>query len=144
MKLEMMYSNVDGLVSKLSEFRDLINEEKPQVICLTETKLNSTILSDTLNFHNYEIWRKDRVSKPGGGVMILTRKDLKVKEAKYLEVSNKVELIAVDIMTQEGEVTVATLYMPPKTRAWENEEYIELEDLAAKSLRAMLQSMEEI
>ena len=138
----MMYSNVDGLVSKLCELRDLMTKDKPEIICLTETKLNSTISNATLNFEGYEVWRKDRESKPGGGVMILTKKDLKVKEANYVEVSNKVELIAVDIMSEEGDLTVATLYMPPKTRAWETEKYAELEDLTIKSLNAMLQNME--
>ena len=139
----MMYSNADGLVSKLCELRGLITKEKPEIVCLTETKLNATISNATLNFDGYEVWRKDRESKPGGGVMILTKKDLKVKAANYVEVPNKVELVAVDVMSEEGDLTVATLYMPPKTRAWETEEYTELEDLTIKSLNAMLQNMEE-
>ena len=141
-KLKMMYSNADGLVSKLCELRDLITKEKPEIVCLTETKLNATISNATLNFDGYEVWRKDRESKPGGGVMILTKKDLKVTAANYDEVPNKVELVAVDVMSEEGDLTVATLYMPPKTRAWEREEHTELEDLTIKRLNAMLQIVE--
>ena len=57
--------------------------------------------------------------------MILTKKELKVKAANYVEVPNKVELVVVDVMSEEGDLTVATLYMPPKTRAWETEEHTE-------------------
>ena len=73
-KIKIVYANVDGLISKLMELEDIIKDKKPQVICLTETKLSTNILDDTLNFGNYNIWRKDRKIKQGGGVMILTSK----------------------------------------------------------------------
>ena len=54
-KIKIVYSNVDGLISKLTELKDIIKDKKPQVICLTETKLSSNILDDTLNLGNYNI-----------------------------------------------------------------------------------------
>ena len=69
-----MYTNIDGLVSKLNELKDYMLEEKTQIVCLTETKLNSVIKNEALNISDYNIWRKDRKQKSGGGVMILTKK----------------------------------------------------------------------
>ena len=60
------------------ELKDIIKDKKPQVICLTETKLSTNIIDDTLNIGNYNIWRKDRKIKQGGGVIILTGKELQV------------------------------------------------------------------
>ncbi len=38
-----MYTNVDGLVSSLLELKDYLKNNKPDVICLTETKLKEEI-----------------------------------------------------------------------------------------------------
>ena len=52
------------------KLKDVVKDKKPQVICLRETKLSTNIIDDTLNIGNYNIWRKDRKFKQGGGVMI--------------------------------------------------------------------------
>ncbi len=41
--LKIMYTNVDGLVSSLSELKDYLKNNKPDVVCLTETKLEEEI-----------------------------------------------------------------------------------------------------
>ena len=140
--MKMMYTNIDGLVSKLNELKDYIREEKPQVVCLTETKLNPTITNEALNLTDYNIWRKDRNFKSGGGVMILTRKDLIVKIMEQ-DITENVELLAVEVITKDGVITVATLYMPPKTRAWENTEYSDLIVNTVKDIQIMLQKVED-
>ena len=58
-------------------------EIKPAIVCLTETKLNEIVKLDIDS--NYNMWRKDRVGKGGGGIMIMTRKDLVVKQVVYGE-----------------------------------------------------------
>ena len=57
--------------------------------------------------------------------------------------SDNVELVSVEVITEDGVVTVATLYMPPKTRAWENEEYTELMKNTVSDIRNMLQKVED-
>ncbi len=37
--LKIMYTNVDSLVSSLLELKDYLRNNKPDVVCLTETKL---------------------------------------------------------------------------------------------------------
>ena len=74
--------------------------------------------------------------------MILTKKDLIVKEMEH-HTSDNVELVSVEVITEDGVVTVATLYMPPKTRAWENEEYTELMKNTVSDIRNMLQKVED-
>lgn len=50
------------------------------MICLTETKLSCNIRNEALNIENYNIWRKDRKHKQGGGVVILTSKEIGVQQ----------------------------------------------------------------
>ena len=55
---------------------------KPDVICITETKLADIIELIGIEDCDYNIHRKDRLGKSGGSVMILTKADLKVIEVK--------------------------------------------------------------
>ncbi len=76
-----MYTNIDGLVSRLLELKDYLKNNKPEVICLTETKPKEEI---KLGFakDGYSTWRRDRKGKGGGGVMILVKEDI-VVEVEY-------------------------------------------------------------
>lgn len=59
---------------------------------------------------DYNILRKGRKLKGGGGLAISTttkKKDLLVKEIRQ-EITENVELVAVDVITKELQVTVAT------------------------------------
>ena len=71
-----MYSNADGVcsISKLAELRYRIQEKKPEIVCITETKLTKITNDEALGLEQYNIWRKERTSKEGGGVMMMTKK----------------------------------------------------------------------
>ena len=69
-----MYTNADGICSKLPEFKDRIQTINPDIICITETKLEAIITDEALGLVQYNIWRKERKNKEGGGIMILIKK----------------------------------------------------------------------
>ena len=115
-KLRMMYTNIDGLLSSRLELRDYLVEVNPAIVCLTETKLNEIIKLDIDS--NYNTWRKDRVGKGGGGIMIMTRKDLVVKQVMYGE--GRAEVMYVQVENNSKEMIIAVAYVPPKTNLWAN------------------------
>ena len=83
-----------------------------KVICLTNIKPSTNILDDNVHLQNYNMWRKDtKIKQRGGGVMILTGKELQVKQI-HANAIEMVELVAVEIKTKEGNIIVATVYMP--------------------------------
>ena len=58
-----MYTNADGICSKLPEFKDRIQTINPDIICITETKLESIITNEalglvTLTHSNKEDYQK--------------------------------------------------------------------------------------
>lgn len=67
----MIYSNVDGISSKRLEITDMLREEQPMVFCMMETKVKIEINLEPFGWEGYNVWRKDRVHKFGGGVCIL-------------------------------------------------------------------------
>ena len=60
-KFRVMYTNTDGVVSSLSEVKDYLRE-KPELVCLTETKLREEI-NIRFEKEGYNLWRRDRKSR---------------------------------------------------------------------------------
>ena len=70
----------------------------------------------------YNIWRGDRIAKKGGGLLVLTQKDLAVKEVNLSSAGE--EVISLVIEDGERDINIVTAYVPPKTSAWEKEQYL--------------------
>ena len=123
--LRVMYTNIDGIVSSLLELKDYIRKSKPDVVCLTETKLKEEIQLGTI-VEGYNIWRKDRKGKTGGGVLILVKDDILVEEVEFGD--GMAETMGIVIKTKGGERRkIIVTYIPPKTNAWKLEEYKEMQ-----------------
>ena len=99
--LNLIFSNVDGICSKRLEITDMLREKKPMVFCMVETKVKKEINLDLFGWEGYNIWRKDRKHKFGGGVCILVHNSLRVKNIEIE--SDKAEVLAVEIATKEDE-----------------------------------------
>ena len=61
------------MIARKLELIDYLKEKKPEIVCLTETKLCEDIQTNIENY-NHKIWRKDRKDKIGGGVMLMIKK----------------------------------------------------------------------
>lgn len=135
--LHALYTNVDGVISKLLELRDLLSNADHHVICLTETKLKDQIKNDVLVVLGYNIFRRDRVGKMGGGVMIMARNDLQAKEIMIRD-SEVSEIVAVDIKLGKEHLQIINVCMPPLTNAWNQTEYEEKCQATLNSTRKIL------
>ena len=80
-KLKTAYTNVNGLISAQVELNDYLREYAPDVMGITETKLNDNIEMNNLGEGRYNVWLRNRKEKQGGGVMILVRKELTAYES---------------------------------------------------------------
>ena len=61
-EIKVMYTIIDGIINKINKLVDYLKEEKPEIVCLTETKLCEKIQTNIEN-DSYNIWRKDRKDK---------------------------------------------------------------------------------
>ena len=132
--ISVLYHNVQGLIpfcelgqihpkidqNKLFELQAHVYETKPGIVVLNETWLRSSI-SDNEIFpdNNYKVFRNDRSQwshprdpvnpdrfrKYGGGVLIAVRSDLDVV-SKKVKISSGAEMIAVELISPNGEKTV--------------------------------------
>jgi len=94
--LKLLNLNCQSISSKKVEFQHIIDTTKPDIVCATETWLTPNHrdgeIGDPEEFPtNFNIFRKDRSHRRGGGVLLAVIKDiLNVSEYQKLRVTLKV------------------------------------------------------
>jgi exonuclease III len=66
-------TNIRSLLGKFDEFAATVLTEKPDIICLTETWLNSSVDTPSIDLPNYLLSRDDRSTRKGGGVAVYVK-----------------------------------------------------------------------
>ena len=73
-----MYINARSIVKKVDDLKLLIQTERPDIICLTETWLSKEFPDEFLDLNDFVIFRKDRDNgnDAHGGVLIAVNPNL--------------------------------------------------------------------
>ena len=94
MDLRIIVLNCNSLSSKLSEVKLLVDDEKAELVCLTETWLRRY----EPKFNNYKCLWKHRPDRVGGGLGILVKSNLQYDEINLSPFKNGVlEVQAIDL-----------------------------------------------
>ena len=73
--LQFCHLNVNSLLSKTEELRDISNYIKPAILGITESTLDSSVRNSEVNINGYSVIRNNR-NRNGGGVACYIRNDL--------------------------------------------------------------------
>ena len=156
----VLYSNINGLKSKVTSLLTIIEEQQPTVIALVETKLGQT---EDFEVPGY-VTKKMNRDENGGGVMILVKEELKniivevdekkeVGEAKWISIDNGRNRIRLGILyaPQENKTSVKKLKImyrqlkeQIKKSKKENQEILLLGDFNCKVGKAVPGNTDEI
>ena len=140
-KLKVMYTNIDGLLSGMLELRDYLIEKKSGV-SVTETKLREEV-QISFKDQGYNVWRRDRKGKAGGGILIIVRDNIYIEEIEYGD--NAAEIASITIRTNGRERRkIIVTYVPPKTNTWGLAEHQEMQREVLTSLGKMLRKDKKI
>ena len=124
-ELRVAYTNADGLMSVKCEIDEYLKNTKPDIMGVVETKLSDGIEMFNIGDGNYKVWTRNRLNKQGGGVMIMTKKNITVEEVVFGK--GLAEILKVKIIERGGgKRDLAVAYVPPKTNAWSMAEYDEM------------------
>ena len=108
----MMYFNANSVAGKLNFLKLLLETEKPDIVGISETKLDSrdpdTIFSEVISM-GYCLFRKDR-DNFGGGVALLISSILKPIRCDFATVG---ETVFVDCNAVNGAFRLGCCYRPP-------------------------------
>ncbi|KAM7314032.1 hypothetical protein ISCGN_003817 [Ixodes scapularis] len=115
--LDVWYSNVRSIKNKLRELSALVESTPHTVFALTETWLDPSIhdgqIADTERF---QIFRKDRTTSRGGGVMLIAPYNLPCRRRRDLE-QDCLEAVFVEARCGNTSVLLICVYSPPKLQA---------------------------
>ena len=115
--MRFYYFNAHSLRSKLLDFHEVIYSGNYNVICVTETWLDSDFTNGLLDpLSKFVFYRHDRCDVRGGGVCILIHKDfnsLPVNVDYSMNSSDAAEIIACTVLCRKLKITIAVVYLAP-------------------------------
>nr|VZI08040.1 unnamed protein product [Spirometra erinaceieuropaei] len=113
-KLKFLYTNVQSLISKFDELKIHLCDLSPDVISLTETWLTKHVDDRELALPGYQMFRRDREGRQGGGVLTYVKNGLNVSD-KTDNFSCSSEAIWLSIKVPSSpSLDVLTVYRPPR------------------------------
>jgi hypothetical protein len=99
---------------KMSDLQDIVYSRDLDIICLTETWLNDSVNNHEIIPFGYNIYRKDRLNRVGGGVLIA------VKSCYFsceLDMTSDLEIVLIVIeITHNRKFLLTNCYNPPNSK----------------------------
>ena len=84
LSLKILNINFQSIRNKIPLFHALLEKEQLEVIAGTETWLDDTVFSSEILPPSYQVFRRDRKTSIGGGVLLAIKHDLIAKEETNL------------------------------------------------------------
>ena len=103
--------NINSLLPKIDELREIVKISNPTVIGITETKLDNSIGDSEISIDGYCAIRRDRNSKRGGVIIYVTNK---ICYSNRNCISNEIGNIFIELLIPKTKpITVGIIYKPP-------------------------------
>ena len=93
--MHFIHVNVNSLLSKTEELRDVVGYTKPAILRITESKLDSSAPDQEFNISGYSILRSGK-NRYGGGVACYVRADICFDRRNNF--SNSIENVFFDLL----------------------------------------------
>ena len=109
--LHLIHLNINSLLPKIKELRDIAKRTKGVVIGISEFEFHSIVLDPEIYIENYEILRFDR-NWHRGGFVCYVRSDNRYKLNSFLP--NEIENITFDVLMLHAKpITTGNIYRHP-------------------------------
>ena len=110
--LHLIHLNVNSLLPKIDELRNIAKCSNAAVIGITETKLDNTVYDSEVTIDGYSIVRNDR-NRKGGDVACYIRSNICYSRRTCL--SDNLENIFIDLLFPKTKpISIGILYKPPR------------------------------
>ena len=114
-------------IYNLNRFQDLVYAESSDVVCVNETWLNKDILDSEILHSDYTIFRKDRVNRSGGGVLLAVKAESFQTVREFPVPADmdrlQLEIVAAELTTESNhKILFRSCYKPPDVNiSWSDE-----------------------
>ena len=113
-KFRIFYVNMRGLKTKVKSSQEMIQEERPTLIALTETNLKE---KEELKLEGYRVIPKNVSAEEGGrGLIIAVRNEIKHITSVVMEEEHPAQQMWVKISNQRIKIRIGLIYAPQESR----------------------------
>ena len=99
----------------------MVDDIKPHIIGITETWANNDITDAELGLKGYAMFRKDRMGRRGGGVLLYIKDNIPAYEVQLQEEADCNEAIWRKLVTGHTTVTIGVVYRCPNITKQNND-----------------------
>ena len=99
----------------------MVDDIKPHIIGITESWANNDITDAELGLEGYAMFRKDRMGRRGGGVLLYIKDTIPAYEVQLQEEADCNEAIWCKLVTGHTTVTIGVVYRCPNITKQNNE-----------------------
>ena len=105
-----MCVNINSILKHLDEIKIFLDEKRPHIMGLNETKLDSSIGDDEISIERDTLVRKDR-NTHGGGVVLYVHNDIPF--IKRLDLACELESISIEVKLPFIKLLIVTAFYCP-------------------------------
>ena len=113
--------NARSIINKKDELNIMVDDIKPHIIGITESWANNDITDAELGLESYAMFRKDRMGRRGGGVLLYIKDTIPAYEVQLQEEADCNEAIWCKLVTGHTTVTIGVVYRCPNITKQNNE-----------------------
>ena len=119
--LKCVSLNARSILNKKSELSIMVHDSDPHIIGITESLANKDITDAELGLEGYVMFRKDRMGRRGGGVLLYVKDTIPAFEVQLKEEADCEEAIWCTLVTGHKTVTMGVIYSFPNITKESNE-----------------------
>ena len=109
----MCHLNINSIQNKFEELAVTIKKIGAHIAFISETKIDASYPDAQFSIPGYTLYRNDR-KKGRGGIMALVSSSLTKKRLKPSKHYKTLELIALEVKTDAGNMVILGIYRPPR------------------------------
>ena len=113
--------NARSIINKKTELNIMVDDIKPHIIGITESWANNDITDAELGLEGYVMFRKDRMGRRGGGVLLYIKENIPAYEVQLQEEADCKEALWCNLVTGLTTVTIGVVYRCPNITIQNNE-----------------------
>ena len=112
--------NARSIINKKNELNIMVEDIDPHIIGITESWANTDITDAELGLTGYVMFRRDRIGRRGGGVILYVKESIQAYEIKLESEADYDEAVWCKIVSGNSKLTIGLVYRSPNTNEADN------------------------
>ena len=109
-----------SIVNKKNELNIMVEDIDPHIIGITESWANTDITDAELGLTGYVMFRRDRIERRGGSVILYVKESIQADEIKLEREADYDEAVWCKIVSGNSKLTTGLVYISPNINEEDN------------------------